>query len=185
MELPESRSDVDRQAQEVVRLQGRAEQPLERLPAGILEHQHGPAAFSDKLKRTRRPRPVQLLLQSIFVSKTIQDGRRGMLCSRQHGQHGAVSVGVATDPAEDAFAVLPQDLEVGIPICEQSRSNQLPHSNVERLTKAGRERPYDNSPPGWSHRALIMASLPHIMMNDNFRSSCKAAKWLTLTRQSD
>src|SRR5882672_5612511 len=154
MELPESRSDVDRQAQEVVRLQGRAEQPLERLPAGILEHQHGPAAFSDKLKRTRRPRPVQFLLQSIFVSKTIQGGRRGMLCSRKHGQHGAVSVGVATDPAEDVFAILQQDLEVGTPICaKQSRWIQLPHSTVERLTNSGWERPYDNSPPGWSHRA--------------------------------
>jgi hypothetical protein len=63
-----------------------------------------------------------------------------MLCSRQHGQHGqhgAVSVGVATNPAEDAFAILQQDLEVGTPICEQSRWIQLPHSTVERLTNSG------------------------------------------------
>ena len=60
-----------------------------------------------------------------------------MLCSRQHGQHGAVSVGVATDPAEDAFAILQQDLEGGTPICEQSRWIQLPHSTVERLTNSG------------------------------------------------
>jgi hypothetical protein len=45
------------------------------------------------------------------VNKTIQDGRRGLLYSRQHGQRGAVSVGVAADPAEDAFVILQQDVE--------------------------------------------------------------------------
>ncbi len=55
MKLAESHSDVDRQAQEGVRPQGRAEQPLERLAAGILEHQHGSTAFADELERTRRP----------------------------------------------------------------------------------------------------------------------------------
>jgi hypothetical protein len=38
MKLGESHRDVDRQAQEVARLQGRAEQPLERLADRILEH---------------------------------------------------------------------------------------------------------------------------------------------------
>jgi hypothetical protein len=57
-----------------------------------------------------------------------------MLCSRHHSQHGAVSVGVVIDPAEDAFAILQQDLEVGTPICEHSTWIQLPHSTVERLT---------------------------------------------------
>ena len=71
------------------------------------------------------------------MSEAIEGGRCGMLCSRQHGQHGAVSVGVATDPAEDAFAILQQDLEVGTLICEQSRWIQLPHSTVERLTNSG------------------------------------------------
>jgi hypothetical protein len=111
---------------------------LERLAAGILEHQHGAAAFANQPEWTHRPRPVQLLLQSIFVSKTIEGGRCGMLCSRQHGQYGAVSVGVATDPAEDTFAIFQQGLEVGIPICaKQSRWIQLPHSTVERLTNSG------------------------------------------------
>ena len=85
MKLAESHSDVDRQAQEVVRLQGRAEQPLEQLAARILEHQHGPTAFSDELKRTRRPCPIQFVPQFVFVSKSIQDSRCGMLRSGEHG----------------------------------------------------------------------------------------------------
>src|ERR1700723_1436661 len=134
MKLAKSHSDVGRQAQEVDRLQGRAKQPLERLAAGILEHQHGPAAITNQLEWTHPPRAIQLLLQSIFVSKTIQSGRCRVLCSRSHGQHGAVSVGLATDPAEDTFAIFQQDPEVSTPICEQIRWIQLPHSTVERLT---------------------------------------------------
>jgi len=135
MKLAESHSDVDRQAQEVVRLQGRAEQSLERLAAGI--------SSTSMVRRPHEstrvdapPTPVQLLLQSIFVSKTIQGLQGGMLCSRQHGQHGAVSVGVATDLAEDAFAVLPQDLEVHS-ICEQSKMDSTAALQRERLTNAG------------------------------------------------
>jgi hypothetical protein len=67
MKLAESHSDVDRQAQEVVHLQGRAEQPLERL-AAILEHQHGATAFSHELTRMHGPCPIQFILQSVFVS---------------------------------------------------------------------------------------------------------------------
>src|SRR5580704_16966188 len=92
MKLAESQGDFGRQAQEVARLQGRAKQPLERLAAGILEHQHGPAAVTNQLEWTHCPRAIQLLLQSIFVSKTIQSGRCRVLCSMSHGQHGAVSV---------------------------------------------------------------------------------------------
>src|SRR5260370_27667579 len=133
MQLAESHSDVDRRAQEVVRLQGRAEQMLERLAAGILEHQHGAAAFANQPEWTHRPRPVQLFLQSIFVSKTIEGGRCVMLCSTQHGQYGAVSVGVATDPAADTFAIFQQGLKVCIPIsAKHSRLIQLPYSSVRR-----------------------------------------------------
>jgi hypothetical protein len=47
-----------------------------------------------------------------------------MFASGKHGQHGGAItvVGVASASAEDAFAVLPQDLEVAVPICtEQTR----------------------------------------------------------------
>src|ERR1700719_2631678 len=109
MKPADGHTDIDCQAQEEVHLERHAEQSLERLAAGILEHQHGPAALTNQLKRTRRPCPIQLLLQSIFVSKTIEGGRRGMLCSRQHGQHESRVVAMAISSAEDALTVLPEN----------------------------------------------------------------------------
>jgi hypothetical protein len=45
-----------------------------------------------------------------------------MLRGGQHGQHGStIAVGLAVSSAEDALAVLPQDLEVAIPIGAKSR----------------------------------------------------------------
>jgi hypothetical protein len=54
----------------------------------------------------------------------------------QHGQHGAtVAVGVQTpSSADDAVAVLPQDLEV---VCQSSRVASIhPRSRSERLHRA-------------------------------------------------
>src|SRR5882724_7890784 len=136
MKLAESHSDVGRQSQEAARLQGRAKQPLERLAAGILEHQHGPAALTNQLEWTHRPRPVQLLLQSIFVSKTIEGGRCGMLRSRQHGQHESRVVAMAISSAEDALTVLPENLEAAIPVGGKTRRR------VQRGSSTGREPSY-------------------------------------------
>ena len=45
-----------------------------------------------------------------------------MLRGGQHGQHGStIAVGVAVSSAEDALAVLPQDLETAIPMGAKSR----------------------------------------------------------------
>ncbi len=45
-----------------------------------------------------------------------------MLRGGQHGQHGgAMTVGVAFSSAEDAFAVLPQDLEPTLSIRAEPR----------------------------------------------------------------
>ena len=121
-------------AQEALHLHGCAKQPVERLAAGILEHQHGPTAFGDELQRSHRPCPIQLVLQSIFVREAIEGGRRRMFPSGKHGQHGGAItvVGVASvASAEDTFAVLPQDLEVAVPICaEQTRRIQPPASTI-------------------------------------------------------
>jgi hypothetical protein len=54
-----------------------------------------------------------------------------MFPSGKHGQHGGAItvVGVASASAEDTFAVLPQDLEVGTSIrTEQTKWMHLPHS---------------------------------------------------------
>jgi len=83
---------------------------VQGLAAGVLEHQHGPTAVADELDRPRRPCPVELVLQVVFASKAIEGGRCRMFRGGQHGQHGGpITIDVAS--AEDAFVVLPQDLE--------------------------------------------------------------------------
>jgi hypothetical protein len=48
----------------------------------------------------------------MFVNKAIEGGTCRMFRGRQHGQDGGpLTVGIALSPAEDAFVVLPQDLE--------------------------------------------------------------------------
>jgi hypothetical protein len=117
VDLGEGRSDRDGEVQEAPHLHGQAEQSVQRLAAGILEHQHGPSAVANELKRTHRPRPVQLVLQFVFTSKAIKGGRGRLLRRGQYSQHGGpLTVGLALSPAEDAFAVLPQDLEPTITI---------------------------------------------------------------------
>jgi hypothetical protein len=107
--LADGRRDGDGEAQEASYFQRRAEQTVERLATRIPEHKHDPTAVTAKLERPRSPRPVQLILQTIFVSEAIERGRYRMLPGGRHGEHcGAVAIGApAPCPAEDAFAVLP------------------------------------------------------------------------------
>ena len=89
MDLCEGRSDRDGEAQKARRPPSAApSNRSQRLAAGILEQQHDPTAFADELERSHRPCPVQLVLQSVFVSKTIEGGGCRMLRGGQHGQHG-------------------------------------------------------------------------------------------------
>jgi hypothetical protein len=50
----------------------RAEQPIDRLAAWIREHKHDPIDVAHELQRLHRPRPVQFILQSVFVSEAIE-----------------------------------------------------------------------------------------------------------------
>jgi hypothetical protein len=54
-----------------------------------------------------------LILQSVFVSQTINEARRGVFRGGKHRQHGlAVAVTVITPPsAENALTVLAQHCE--------------------------------------------------------------------------
>ena len=55
-------------------LHRRADEPLERLAARILEQQRRPTAFAGKLQRPRRPCAVELVLQFIFVGEAFEAG---------------------------------------------------------------------------------------------------------------
>ena len=100
--------------QEGLRRHRLTEQSLQQLATRVLQHQHGPTASAHELQRPHRPRCVELILQSVFVSKAIEDVGRRVLHSGHHGQHcNAVTIGVPAPPsAEHAMsAVFPQDLE--------------------------------------------------------------------------
>jgi hypothetical protein len=91
---------------------------VECLAARILEHQHGPGAVARKLQRLRRPIPVELVLQGVFVSQAIKARARRVLGCRHNDQHGAPVAVIADAPAsaEYALAVLPQNLRATIRI---------------------------------------------------------------------
>src|SRR6266536_2810630 len=72
VELAQSRGNADGQAQEASHIHGRAEQPVERLTARILEHEHGRTGVAHEVQRPHRPPPVQLILQFVFVDEAIE-----------------------------------------------------------------------------------------------------------------
>ncbi len=148
MDLREGTGDGDREGQEVFHRHWRAEPPLQRLAGGILQHQHGPAAVADELQRPRRPGSVQLVPQGIFVRQAIQGRRCRMLRGREHGQHGVpAAIGAwAPSPAENAVAVLPQDLEVAVSVCAEPMSwAQLPDSIIKPVAAPGLRTSCDRS----------------------------------------
>ena len=72
--LAQRGGDADGEAQEASRLHRRADQPLERFAARILEQQRCSTAFADQRERPRRPCGVELVPQFIFVGEAIEDG---------------------------------------------------------------------------------------------------------------
>ncbi len=117
MDLAQRGDDGDGEAQEASHLHRRAEQPLERLAAGILEHQYGPAAFMGEIQRQHRPSAIKLIFQAVFVGKAIEAGGCRVLRDGRHRQHGigrAISAPAAS-AGEDTLAVLPEYLEATIP----------------------------------------------------------------------
>ena len=108
------RSDADGEAQEAARLHRSAHDPLQRLAAGILEQQRGSAVFAGKRKRPRSPCGVERVPQFIFVGEALENDRRRAIRRGQHRQHRpAAFPAVRAPPAvEDAFAILPQEMEI-------------------------------------------------------------------------
>ena len=56
--LPRAVGDTDGESQEASHLHRRTENPIERLAAGVLEHQHGPTMIAHELQRPHRPGAV-------------------------------------------------------------------------------------------------------------------------------
>jgi hypothetical protein len=79
VELAHRYSDADRKMQKASHIHRRGRPQVERIVPGILKQQCDPTAFADELKRSCCPGPVQVVLQSIFVSEAIEGGRSRML----------------------------------------------------------------------------------------------------------
>ena len=123
MDLAQRRRDFDGETQEGCHLHGSAELPGQRLAAEILQHQNGPRAVLQQLKRFRRPGAVQFVSQLIFVREAFKALRCRMLGGRKHGQHDvALAVGSFTaDPAQQNAVVIAQDLRTVGPTCAHER----------------------------------------------------------------
>ena len=114
MQPRDRRDEAEREVHERPHRHRLTEQPLQQFAARVLQHQHGPTAFADELQRPHRPRSVELILQSVFVSKAIKNVRWRVLHNGHHGQHGkAVAIGTRAPPSAEhtMSAVFPQDLE--------------------------------------------------------------------------
>jgi hypothetical protein len=73
--------------------------------------------FAHKRQRPRRRPTVQFILQSVFMSQLINEGRRRVFRGGEHGQHGgpvAITV-IAPSSAEDALTILQQHREATNP----------------------------------------------------------------------
>ncbi len=131
MRVAQSGHNVDGEAQEGPRLHRFADQSLERFAAEIIEQERCSTTLAGKRKRPRRPFAVERVPQFIFVGETIEGGWRRALRGKQHSQRCAAAAVAAYAPpaAEDAFAILPQDLEVALPISVELKGmGHLPNS---------------------------------------------------------
>ena len=96
-----------------------------------------------KRQGPRRPRPIQHVLQAVFVGQAIEATRAGMLRGGHHGQHGAPFAAIRLTPgsAENALAVRPQDLEAAISLWAKTR-----HRLICRTPPASWLSPSDSEP---------------------------------------
>src|SRR6267143_2563785 len=82
---------------------------------------------------SRRPRIVQIVFQSVFVSEAIEAVRRWVLRSGKHNQDRVPVVGaIAPSPAEDTIAVLPHHPEATIPANVEPRGWVHPPDSTVR-----------------------------------------------------
>ena len=79
VELAQRGRQADGHAQERRNLPRLSQEPIERLAAGVLEHEHRPTLATNQRERPSRPVGVKLVPKRIFVLKPLQDSWNGML----------------------------------------------------------------------------------------------------------
>ena len=110
MQLSERRRQRDREAQESRQLQRLAEQSIEGIAAGILQHQHPAAVVADERQRPRRPGGIELLRESELMLE-LSKSRGGLLRGdrgQQQKRHGVAGLPAPVKGKDTAF---PQGLE--------------------------------------------------------------------------
>src|ERR1700722_4960827 len=136
MHPAEHARERDRDAQEMRYIQWSAKQSIDRRPAGILKHQRHAVVVMRQCDWSRRPRIVQIVLQSVFVSETIE-AVRSLLRNGTHDEDRVpVAVGViAPTFAEGAIAVLPRHPEVTIHPKVRQRGWDHPSDSTARSVR--------------------------------------------------
>ena len=89
--LAERRRERDRDAQEMRYVQRPAEQPIERLAAGILEHQRHAVVVVRQRDRSRRPVSIKFGLERIFVLEPLDATERGVFRGNKQDRRQAVA----------------------------------------------------------------------------------------------
>jgi len=97
---------------------GLNDEAVEGLASCVFDDEHRPPVLAHEVQRPHGPRAIQLILQAVFVGEAIEARGRGVLRGGLNNQHRAPVVVIAQAPpsAEDAFAVLPQNLTAAIRI---------------------------------------------------------------------
>src|SRR5215813_7216641 len=87
MEPTDGTRDADRETQESADLHRRADQPIERLAAGVLEDEDGAAPVALEPNRPNSPSRIELGRQRVLVPETRQGCGRDVLACRSHDEH--------------------------------------------------------------------------------------------------
>jgi len=114
VDMAERRSDPDGELHEASDFHGRADTLVERLAAGVFEHEQGSIVLAHELQRPRRPGIVQVFPQRVFMSEPVEAGRRVEPRGGKYGEHrraGAVGANPPS-PAENTLLILRKRLEV-------------------------------------------------------------------------
>ncbi|GLS34372.1 hypothetical protein GCM10007937_60870 [Mesorhizobium albiziae] len=119
MKLADRRRDSDGEPQEAPYSHRRAKQPVEWFTLCIFEHQDGPAGIVHEIQRPNCTGTIELISKFVFVGETIEERSRRMVSGWFNDQHRPPLPVLVQAPitADNAFAVLPQELRGDTVVC--------------------------------------------------------------------